>query len=80
MKRSRAVRSHGTIVLQGTGVANAFVTKALPLLNNAGLALNVYIVTSTELFDMLPPSERERIFPEAHQQDAMASLISRWRR
>ena len=63
--------SQGTIVLQGTGVTNAFVTETLPLINNAGLSLNVYVVTSSELFDLLPPNEREEIFPEVHQQDAM---------
>ncbi len=63
--------SQGTIVLQGTGVMNAFVTETLPLIDNVGLGLNVYVVTSSELFDMLPPVDRERIFPEAHQQEAM---------
>jgi len=84
--RLRSVRSHsqGTIVLQGTGVTNAFVTETLPLINNAGLGLNVYVVTSSELFDMLPPTEREKIFPEVHQQDAMGitdftfATMTRW--
>ena len=71
--RLRAAHGHsqGTIVLQGTGVTNAFVTETLPLINNAGLSLNVYVITSSELFDLLPPNEREEIFPEVHQQDAM---------
>jgi transketolase len=70
--------------LQGTGVTNAFVTETLPLINNAGLNLNVYVVTSTELFDMLPPNEREEVFPEAHQQEAMGitdftmATMTRW--
>jgi transketolase len=64
-------RGHGSIVLQGTGVTNAFVTETLPLIDSFGLGLNVYVVTSTELFDMLPAEERERIFPEAHQREAM---------
>ncbi len=64
-------RSQGTIVLQGTGVTNEFVTQTLPLINNAGVGLNVYVVTSSELFDLLPASERDRIFPEAHQEEAM---------
>ncbi len=84
--RLRSVRGHaqGTIVLQGTGVTNAFVTEALPMINNAGLGLNVYVVTSSELFDMLPPVEREKIFPEAHQQEAMGitdftfATMTRW--
>jgi transketolase len=62
---------HGTVVLQGTGVANAFVFQTLPKLLAAGLEPNVYVVVSTELFDALPDAERTRIFPEAHQQEAM---------
>ena len=84
--RLRSVRGHsqGTIVLQGTGVTNAFVTETLPLINNAGLGLNVYVVTSSELFDMLSPTEREKIFPETHQQEAMGitdftfATMTRW--
>lgn len=69
----RSVRGHaqGTIVLQGTGVTNAFVNETLPLIDAAGLGLNVYVVTSCELFDQLLPVEQERILPEAHQQEAM---------
>ena len=76
--------SHGTVVLQGTGVTNAFVTETLPLIDNVGLGLNVYVVTSLELFDLLPSEERERIFPEAHQQNAMGisdftfATMTRW--
>lgn len=75
---------HGTIVLQGTGVANAFVGQTLPLLQRHGIDPNVYVVTSTELFDALPEVERRRIFPEAHQQEAMGitdftlATITRW--
>lgn len=82
----RSVRgfSQGTIVLQGTGVTNAFVNETLPLIDNAGLGLNVYVITSTELFDMLPLAEQELIFPERHQQEAMGitdftlATMSRW--
>jgi len=82
--RTARGRSQGTIVLQGTGVTNEFVTQTLPLIKNAGLGLNVYVVTSTELFDMLSPSEREKIFSEAHQQQAMGitdftfATMTRW--
>jgi transketolase len=77
-------RPQGTIVLQGTGVTNAFLTQALPLIDKAKLELNVYVITSSELFDMLPAAERERIFPETHQQEAMGitdftfSTMARW--
>jgi transketolase len=83
LRRARG-RSQGTIVLQGTGVTNAFVNETLPLIHNAGLGLNVYVVTSSELFDMLSPTERENIFPEAHQQEAMGitdftfATMTRW--
>jgi len=84
--RLRSVNGHaqGTIVLQGTGVTNAFVNETLPLIDHAGLGLNVYAITSSELFDLLPAAERERIFPEAHQQEAMGitdftlATMTRW--
>ena len=63
--------SQGTVVLQGTGVTNAFLNETLPLLERDKLDVNVYVITSSELFDMLPPAKRKRIFPEAHQQEAM---------
>lgn len=61
----------GTLVLQGTGVVNAFVGQTLALLARENLDPNIYVVTSTEIFDQLPLDERNRIFPEAHQQEAM---------
>ncbi|MGZ5024012.1 MAG: hypothetical protein ACXWBS_04025, partial [Chthoniobacterales bacterium] len=82
--RSAQGRSLGTIVLQGTGVTNAFVNDALPMINDAGLNVNVYVITSSELFDLLPRLEREKIFPEAHQQEAMGitdftmATMTRW--
>jgi transketolase len=84
--RLRAARagSHGTLVLQGTGVTNAFLTQTLPLMEREKLDLNVYAVTSSELFDLLPPAQREQIFPEAHQQEAMGitdftmATMTRW--
>jgi transketolase len=82
--RAARGRSQGTIVLQGTGVTNAFLTKTLPLLERDNLDLNVYVITSCELFDLLPVAERERIFPEAHQQESMGitdftlATMTRW--
>jgi transketolase len=82
--RAARGRAKGTIVLQGTGVTNAFLTQTLPLIEREGLNLNVYAVTSCELFDLLPAAERERIFPEAHQQESMGitdftlATMTRW--
>jgi transketolase len=64
-------RCDGTIVLQESGVTYAFVTETLPLLDRAGIAVDVFYVASAELFDSLPEEERDAIFPEARQQEAM---------
>ena len=73
-----------TVVLQGSAVTYAFVTEALPLLRAEGVGLNVYSVTSAELFDLLPEDERRSIFPEAHARAAIGitdftlPTIDRW--
>jgi transketolase len=61
----------GTVVLQGSGVTYAFVQRALPLLDEEGLDLNVYYVASAELFDRLPEEERNDIFPEERAHEAI---------
>jgi transketolase len=61
----------GTVILQESGVAYAFVEGALPKLRAEGYDLNVYYVASAELFDLLPAEERARILPEARAQEAM---------
>jgi transketolase len=62
---------HGTLVLQGSGETNAFVDQVLPRLDANGVNMNIYYVSSAELFDLLPDKERESIFPEAHAREAM---------
>lgn len=62
---------HGTLVLQGNGVASAFVHDVLPKLEDRGINMNVYYVASTELFNRLPADEQARIFPEALAREAM---------
>jgi transketolase len=69
--RAARGRGEGTVVLQGSGVTYAFVTDVLPHLERDRIDLNVYVVTSSELFDRLPDADRERLFPEAHQWEAM---------
>ena len=61
----------GTLVLQESAVTLAFVADVLPRLEREGVDLDVYYVASAELFDALPPAERERIFPEARAREAM---------
>jgi transketolase len=69
--RAAKGRGDGTVVLQESGVTYAFVEGALPLLERAGIDLNVYSVASAELFDALPRAEQERIFPEEHAREAV---------
>ena len=64
-------KSEGTVVLQGSGVTYAFLDEAYPRLMEKGVDLNLYYVASAELFDLLPRSEQERIFPAEHAAEAM---------
>lgn len=61
----------GTIVLQESGVTYAFVQETMKLLEDAGIDLDVYYVSSTELYDILTLEERDEIFPEEKAMDAM---------
>jgi transketolase len=70
LRRARG-KGDGTVVLQGSEVGYAFAEDALPLIEREGVDLNVYYVSSAELFDLLPRSEQERIFPESCAQEAM---------
>jgi transketolase len=69
--REATGRSDGSIVLQGSAVAYDFVEIALPLLEMAGVNLDVYYVASAELFDLLPAAEQRRIYPDKVAQSAM---------
>jgi transketolase len=64
-------KSDGTLVLQGSEVAYAFVEETLPLLKQKGINLNVYYVASAELFDLLPDEEKEKIFPAEKGNEAL---------
>ncbi len=61
----------GTVVLQGSEAAYAFVTEALPKIREAGFNLSVYYVASAELFDLLDEKQQEQIFPAARAAEAM---------
>lgn len=70
LRRPRG-KGEGTVVLQESGTAYAFVEEALPFLEKDGLDPWVYYVASAELFDLLPPERQAAIFPEARAQEAM---------
>lgn len=61
----------GTIVLQGSEVAYAFVEVALPKLEKEGVDLDVFYVSSAELYNLLPAEEQERIYPDSVAVKAM---------
>jgi len=69
--RGRRARRDGTLVLQGCGVTQTFVQQVLPRLDEKGIDLEIYYVASAELFDMLPITRRQRIFPESRAREAM---------
>ncbi len=69
--RSAHGNPDGTVVLQGSEVAYAFVETTLSLIEREGFDLNVYYVASAELFDLLPRSQQERVFPETRAREAM---------
>jgi len=62
---------NGTLILQGNAVATIFLNDVLPELEKKGYNLNVYYVTSIELFRALPAEEQEQIFPERLAFEAM---------
>ena len=67
----RTHKTNAVIVLQGSAVANVFVGDVLPQLDKQGVELNVFYVASAELFDLLPASEQEAIYPSELARCAM---------
>ncbi len=64
-------RPDATIVYQGSDVAYAFVSGVLPRLKEKGINLDVYYVSSVELFDRLDEQERNEIYPVSVAASAM---------
>ena len=62
---------HGTLVLQGSGVTNTFIEEVLPRIDEAGYNMNIFYVSSAELFDLLPDDRQQAIFPETLALEAM---------
>jgi transketolase len=61
----------GTVVIQGSGVTYAFVMDVLPELEKRGVNVNVFYVSSPELFDLLPRARQRKIFSFALAREAM---------
>ena len=62
---------HGTIILQGSAVTNDFIPYVLPRIDEKGYNLNIYYVSSAELFSLLPEAEQKAILPEERYLEAM---------
>lgn len=60
----------GNIILQESGITIEFVTKVLPKLDSEGYNLNIFYVSSSELFDLLSDKEKKSIYPESIAQTA----------
>jgi transketolase len=69
--RAASDRRDGTVILQGSEVAYAFIFETLPLLAQAGIDVDVFYVSSAELFDHLPEGRRDAVFPESRGLEAM---------
>jgi transketolase len=70
-KADPASQLDGSIILQESGVTIEFVTKVLPELDKKGYNLNIYYVSSAELFDAHTEAEREQILPYTVRSEAM---------
>lgn len=61
----------GSVILQESGVTIEFVTKVLPRLDEEGYNINVYHVSSAELYDAHPKEEREALLPYSVRRNAL---------
>jgi len=61
----------GTLVLQGSEVTYEFVQAALPKLEADGIELDVFYVSSVELFDRLESDQKAAILPSSQCHEAM---------
>jgi len=64
-------RIDGSIILQESGVTIEFISKVLPMLDKDGLNLNIYHVSSAELYDAHPKEEREELLPYTVRRSAL---------
>jgi transketolase len=70
-KADASAKIDGHIILQESGVTIEFITKVLPMLDKEGYNLQIYYVSSSELFDMLKAKERKAIFNSVIGKNAL---------
>lgn len=61
----------GSVILQESGVTIEFITKVLPRLDKEGYNINVYHISSAELYDAHPKEEREALLPYEVRNSAL---------
>jgi transketolase len=71
LRTARGKKPGGTVTLQGSEVAYAFIREALPQAEKEGIDLEAYYVASAELFDLLSPAQREKAYPWTAAAKAM---------
>ena len=70
-KADPAKELNGSVILQESGVTIEFVTKVLPRLDAERYNINVYHVSSAELYDAHPKEEREALLPYSVRRTAL---------
>lgn len=61
----------GSVILQESGVTIEFITKVLPMLDKEGYNLNIYHISSAELYDAHSKEEREALLPYTVRRSAL---------
>jgi transketolase len=64
LRNAEGKKPDAIVTLQGSEVAYAFVLETLPLAEREGLDIEAYYVSSAELFDLLPSSQKEKLYPQ----------------
>ncbi|MBV6479839.1 MAG: Transketolase 2 [Ignavibacteria bacterium] len=62
-KADESQKLDGSVILQESGVTLEFITKVLPKLDKAGFNMNIYHISSAELYDAHSKEEREKLLP-----------------
>ena len=60
-KADKTQKIDASIILQESAVTIEFITKVLPMLDKEGFNLDIFYISSAELFDMLPEKEKLEI-------------------
>ncbi|MGC8926836.1 MAG: hypothetical protein ACP5QK_02835 [Myxococcota bacterium] len=71
IRKAKDYKAEGTIIIQESAVMIEFINKVLPLLDKEGINLNIFYVSSAELFELLDDKKKEEILPYSLREEAM---------